>query len=244
MPSYSIGEVARRSGLTVRALRHYDALGLLRPSHRTGAGHRRYSAADVARLRRLTSLRALGLPLDRIGALLDDPAADPVAELDAQAARVRAEIARGEALLERLRGLATVLRNGHTAAPDDLFHLIHLTVMYEQYYTPEQLAAIKARGEALGPEGMQQAQQAWADLIARAQAAVAAGMAPDAPEAQAIAREWVALVRGFTGGDAGTTENLKRLHAENPEVSRQWGPAPEVMAFVDRAMAAAGVSLP
>ena len=165
---YTIGEMARRSGLTVRALHHYDALGLLHPSHRTDAGHRRYTDGDVARLRRLTSLRALRLPLDRIGALLDDPGADPVAELEAQEARVRAEIAHGEALLVRLRGLAGLLRNGHVASTDDLFHLIHLTTMYEKYYTPEQLAAIKQRGEALGPEGLRQSQEAWAALIARA----------------------------------------------------------------------------
>ena len=45
-----VGESARRTGLTVRTLHHYDALGLVKPSHHTGAGHRLYTAADVARL--------------------------------------------------------------------------------------------------------------------------------------------------------------------------------------------------
>ncbi len=59
-----IGELARRTGLSVRALHHYDAIGLLVPSARTDAGHRRYTAEDVARLQQIASLRALGLPLD------------------------------------------------------------------------------------------------------------------------------------------------------------------------------------
>ncbi len=176
---YPIGTVARRSGLTVRALHHYDALGLLRPSHRTDAGHRRYTDADVARLRRLTALRALGLPLDRIGALLDDPDADPIAEVEAQAARVRASIQQSEALLDRLGALADLLRRGTRAPSDALFHLIHLTTMHESYYTPEQRAAIQQRGETLGPDGLRAAEQEWAGLIARANAAVAAGTPPE-----------------------------------------------------------------
>ena len=46
-----IGEVARAAGLTVRTLHHYDEIGLVRPSSRTAAGYRAYSAADVERLR-------------------------------------------------------------------------------------------------------------------------------------------------------------------------------------------------
>ena len=61
---YRIGELARAAGVTVRALHHYDSLGLLVPSERTGAGHRLYSADDVERLYRLLALRGVGLPLD------------------------------------------------------------------------------------------------------------------------------------------------------------------------------------
>lgn len=243
-PLYPIGTVARRSGLTVRALHHYDALGLLCPSHRTATGHRRYTDADVARLRRLVTLRALGLPLDRIGVLLDDPTADPVAELEQQAARVEATIREAHELRDRLHALAALLRRGAPAPPDVLFHLIHLTTMVESYYTPEQLAAIQQRGAALGPEGLEDSQQAWTALIARAQAAVAADMAPDAPEAQAIAREWADLVRAFTGGDAGTTQNLKRVYDDHPDMARSMGLDPALMRWVGAAMQAAGVSLP
>ena len=52
-------------GLTVRTLHHYDEIGLLAPSWRTGAGHRQYTADDVARLQMIVSLRQLGLPSAR-----------------------------------------------------------------------------------------------------------------------------------------------------------------------------------
>lgn len=68
-----MGDLARASGLTVRALHHYDHIGLLTPSGRTSAGHRAYSDGDLARLYRISLLRRLGFPLGQIAAMLDDP---------------------------------------------------------------------------------------------------------------------------------------------------------------------------
>jgi MerR family transcriptional regulator, thiopeptide resistance regulator len=65
-----IGGVARATGLTVRALRHYDEIGLLRPSERTQAGHRLYGGDDVRHLYRIVALRRLGLGLDAVAACL------------------------------------------------------------------------------------------------------------------------------------------------------------------------------
>src|SRR5262249_58770081 len=67
---WKVGELAARTGLTVRTLHHYDAIGLLSPSGRTdssyGAGHRLYTAADVARLQQILSLKMLGFGLEQI----------------------------------------------------------------------------------------------------------------------------------------------------------------------------------
>lgn len=72
-----IGEVARRSGVSARMLRHYESLGLVRPSGRTGSGYREYSAQDIRRIFHIESLRALGLSLREVGRALDDPASLP-----------------------------------------------------------------------------------------------------------------------------------------------------------------------
>jgi DNA-binding transcriptional MerR regulator len=73
---WSIGELARASGLTVRALRHYDEIGLLRASERTASGHRRYTEPDLRRLYRVRALRALGLSLKEIAGVLAGTADD------------------------------------------------------------------------------------------------------------------------------------------------------------------------
>jgi len=68
---WKVGQLAAATGMTVRALHHYDHLGLVRPSERTAAGHRLYAQPDVERLYAVLALRQLGLPLDAIGEVLD-----------------------------------------------------------------------------------------------------------------------------------------------------------------------------
>jgi DNA-binding transcriptional MerR regulator len=69
-----IGERAKETGVSVRALRHYDERGLHPPTERTEAGYRLYSEDDVRRLYRLLALRRLGLTLEDIRDLLEDQA--------------------------------------------------------------------------------------------------------------------------------------------------------------------------
>jgi MerR family transcriptional regulator, thiopeptide resistance regulator len=63
---FKVGELARRTGLTVRALHHYDDIGLLHPSVRSDAGYRLYNAADIERLHTVQALQHLGLSLNDI----------------------------------------------------------------------------------------------------------------------------------------------------------------------------------
>lgn len=77
----TVGRVAAEVGTTVRALHHYDEIGLVRPSGRTGSGYRVYDDADVDRLRQVLTYRSLGLSLEDVRHVLDDPAADARAHL-------------------------------------------------------------------------------------------------------------------------------------------------------------------
>ncbi|MBR8643488.1 MerR family transcriptional regulator [Streptomyces tuirus] len=98
-----IGEVARRSGVSARMLRHYESLGLMRPSGRTGSGYREYSGEDIRRIFHIESLRSLGLSLREIGRALDDPGFTPSALVDDLIRQTRERIAAETELLTRLR---------------------------------------------------------------------------------------------------------------------------------------------
>jgi DNA-binding transcriptional MerR regulator len=70
--AFTVGELARLTGITVRALHHYDEIGLVRPSARSNAGYRLYGDADVRRLQQVLVFRELGLPLDAIAQAIDE----------------------------------------------------------------------------------------------------------------------------------------------------------------------------
>jgi DNA-binding transcriptional MerR regulator len=84
-------------------LRHYESLGLLRPSARTGSGYREYSGDDIRRIFHIESLRSLGLSLREIGRALDDPGFTPSALVDDLVRQTRERIAAETELLTRLR---------------------------------------------------------------------------------------------------------------------------------------------
>ncbi|MFH8774006.1 MULTISPECIES: MerR family transcriptional regulator [unclassified Streptomyces] len=107
-----IGDVARRSGVSARMLRHYESLGLVRPSGRTGSGYREYSGEDIQRIFHIESLRSLGLSLREIGRALDDPSFTPSALVDDLIRQTRDRIAAETELLTRLRRI-------HAADPVD-----------------------------------------------------------------------------------------------------------------------------
>jgi DNA-binding transcriptional MerR regulator len=134
-----IGEVAAATGLTVRALRHYDEIGLLAPSGRSEAGYRLYADEDVRRLYRIVAFRRLGFALGEIGALLDgDSAGDLRPLIRAQLERLEAEVALRSRLRARLERLLLALDDdGPDGAGADLFlHAIEGMTMAESTTRP------------------------------------------------------------------------------------------------------------
>ncbi|GAA3545536.1 MerR family transcriptional regulator [Nonomuraea rosea] len=103
-----IGDVARRSGVSARMLRHYDSLGLVRPTGRTGAGYREYSGDDIQRIFQIESLRSLGLSLRDVRRALDDPGFTPSELVDTLIRQTRERIAAETELLTRLRRIDAV----------------------------------------------------------------------------------------------------------------------------------------
>ncbi len=238
-----VGELAKRTGLTIRTLHHYDEIGLLRPSHHTQSGHRLYTAVDVARLQRVLSLRQLGFSLEEIAGCLDQPGFSTLEVIQLHATRLRERIRLQASLCEWLEAIAARLRSAGEVSADDLIQTIQEMTMIESYYTPEQLDSIKARGEQLGLEGIKQSQDDWAELIAAVRAEMDKGTAPTAPEVQAMARRWMELVNAFTGGDPETGRSLGRLWKEQGDTiaaqhDSRYDPR-DVMEYIGRAMEAA-----
>ncbi|MBP2703865.1 MerR family transcriptional regulator [Microbispora sp. RL4-1S] len=112
--SYSVGEVARLAGVTVRTLHHYDEIGLLSPGERTVAGYRRYTEPDLERLQQVLFYRELGFSLEEIAVILDEPGADPMTHLRRQHELLRRRIGR----LEEMRTAVERAMEAHTMGID------------------------------------------------------------------------------------------------------------------------------
>jgi len=237
-----VGELAKRTGLTVRALHHYDEVGLLRPSLRTEAGHRLYAAADVARLQRVMSLRQLGFSLDEIRDCLDRKGFSPLEVLRWHAARLREQIQFQSALCERLEAIAVRLESAGEVSADDFLHAMEAMTVIESYYTPEQLEQLKKRREEVGEERIAQAPSDWEALTAEVRAAKEKGLDPADPRVQALARRWQGLIDEFTGGDPGIAQSLAKLWKEQgANLAAQYGSVhdPSLAEYIGKALKAA-----
>ena len=239
-PRYRIGELAAATGVTVRALRHYDALGLVAPDERTAAGHRLYGPAAVERLFRVLALRRVGLALDRIEAVLREEA--PLeAVLREQLARTQERLELERRLHGRLTRLLDGLAAGRAAGTEDLLDTIEVMTMIERYYTPEQLEQLEARRRQLGEEGMQRVQRDWAALFAEARRLRDAGTDPADARVQALADRADTLIEAFTGGDPGIRASLQRMYDEQgPQRASRGMADPELLAYLQAAREARG----
>ena len=238
--AYTVGALAKASGLTVRTLHHWDAIGLLEPAERAGNG----TAATARRRSRGStgsSPCAGSGSLDEIAAALDREGPELEAAVRAHLARVEDQLTAVTALRDRLVRILDALGGDAGPSSRQLIETIEVMTMHEQYYTPEQLEQLAARREALGEEGMRKAQDDWARLIAEVEAEREAGTDPADPKVQALMERWQALIRAFTGGDPGITASLKRMYSEQgAEQASRGAMSAELQEYVGRATAARG----
>jgi DNA-binding transcriptional MerR regulator len=244
MELMKVGDLARRTGLTVRTLHHYDEVGLLHPSRRTGAGYRLYGADDVARLTRILVLRRLGLSLDEVRTWLDDSGLSLARTLDLQIERLRVEIEGSRRLLRKLKAVAALANDaGADDSGDDLgerlIETVEMMTMYEKHYSAEQLRALEKRAEELGPDRIREVEQTeWPTLIAEVRAAMERGVDPASEEAAGLAERWMGLVAEFTGGDPGIARSVAKVWKEEPAPRQATGIDSEMFGWIQKAEAA------
>jgi DNA-binding transcriptional MerR regulator len=245
MPSdaLKVGELARRTGLTVRTLHHYDEIGLLRPSLHTDSGHRLYTAADVARLQQVLSLRQLGFSLEQVRDCLDRPDFSPLEVIRLHVARLREQINMQRGLCERLEAIAEQFGPAGEVSAEVFLQAIEVMTMIENYYTPEQLESFRKRREEAAAAGQDIAKQGtadWAELLAQVRVEMEKGTDPADPRLQALEKRRQALVSAFSGGDAGIEQSLKRLWTEQGDkLCARFGIDPKLMEYLGKISAAA-----
>jgi MerR family transcriptional regulator, thiopeptide resistance regulator len=237
MKTWKVGELAGRTGLTVRTLHHYDQIGLLTPSQRSRSGHRLYGERDVRRLQKIVSLRQLGLRLDQVAEWLSRPRVSAAYVLDLHIRGLREQIQEQEALCSRLESIARSLKARESVSMEDFLNTIEAIQMYEKYYTPEELERVKKRGEVVGQERIREVEQEWPLLISQVRAEMEKGTDPSDPAVRKLAAKWMSLVEEFTGGDPQIAAKVKQMYQQEPTLRQQTGIDADMMEYVRRACA-------
>lgn len=192
--SYTIGDLAQRSGLTVRTLHHYEQLGLLVPSTRTEGGYRLYGDEEVQTLHRILAYRQIGLALKDIAPLLAPGAIVPLGELlDRQIAAVEATIAAQQRLLTTLRRTARRARDGGAPDTDELLRLISAQRILEQHYSAEEIDRLRAVQDGISAADMARFKTEIPRLMGVFRQGLKDGLAATAPAMREAARQWRAL---------------------------------------------------
>ena len=224
MKTYTVSQLAKIAGVSVRTLHHYDHIDLLAPTARSAAGYRLYQQDDLLRLQQILFFRELGLALGDIREILDDPHFDQVAALQEHQRLLRAEMGRLACLV------GTVEKTIERLTEDDEMRKMTDEELYEGFtkdqveryerevkekYDPALVAESKRR---LGKMSRAQwdAVKQDGDQVTRAVAALT-GRAPGDAEVQALMAQHHAWIENFYPCSAEVYRGLGQLYAEHAE---------------------------
>ncbi|HLP96981.1 MAG TPA: MerR family transcriptional regulator [Sideroxyarcus sp.] len=227
-----VGELAKRCGLTVRTLHHYDAIGLLKPSARSDSGYRLYNRNDIARLHQIQALRRFGLALTDIGAVLANPGTRLSSIVDQQIQVLDTQIAQSIALRERLAQLQGQLQRGEEPELADWLTTLEMMNMYDKYFTKEEQKRFPLLHTA---ENSTVAE--WTELVRSVREAMKTKTPPHSPGAQILAKRWMAMLQRDTGGDPRLLSKLNAMQLNEPAMQAQTGITAEVVDYIRQAFA-------
>jgi len=221
------------ASVSVRTLRFYDKMGLLSPAQYTEAGYRLYTDTDFLLLQQILALKFLGFSLEEIKRCLQTGPTALQESLVLQKAMMQEKREQLDAIIQAIDETQAMLRTNQREwasivrvirviqmqQTDDwrkkYFSEEQLQQMEElskQTYTEEQRAKLAEWGKGWSEEDQRIATQQWSAVIAELQRLAVAGSDPRGPEAQALAAQWVGLIKQFTHGDSGILEGLGNLY--------------------------------
>ena len=245
--SWTVGELARLAGVTVRTLHHYDRIGLVRPSERTSAGYRSYDGRDLDRLQQVLVYRELGFPLEEVATLLDDPDADPAAHLRRQHRLLRDRLERTQAMVAAVEKEMEARQMGISLTPEERFEVFgeHDPAQYdaeveERWGDTEAWAQSRRRTSAYTKDDWLRITAEAADVERRFAEALQSGVPADAATTLDLAEEHRQHIsRWFYDCPPEMHAGLGRMYVEDPRFTAHYDDiAPGLAQYVSTAVQA------
>lgn len=233
---WTVGQLARRCGLTVRTLHHYHAIGLLEPALRSDAGYRLYDRSSVERLHRIQALRKLGLSLADIGTALSCPEPPLEGLIARQIKQIDARIDASQRLRERLLRLQRQMRAGQDPDLAEWLETLEMMNMFEKYFSPQELRELPIHND---PD----VQAQWSALVGAVQAAMDRGARPGDADVDILALRWMDMLGRTTGGNPRFLVRLRAINENEPEARERSGITEELEHFVEESVVAARLKI-
>ncbi|VUS70760.1 MerR family transcriptional regulator [Klebsiella spallanzanii] len=226
-----VGELAKRAGITVRTLHHYEQTGLLRPSARSAAGYRLYNLAAVQRLHMIKALAQAGLELATIKDYLDRDAFSLSDLLVKQITTLDRQLQTISTLRQRLALLRDELDRGSEPDLESWLQTLELMKMYDRWFNQQELQVLPFAGED------EQRNQTWLVLVNEVRQLMGERCPPDAPQAMDLATRWMERLEQDTAGRPEFLTRLNEMHAAEPQMREQTGVTPDIIDFITQAFA-------
>jgi MerR family transcriptional regulator, thiopeptide resistance regulator len=229
--THTVGQLARLAGVTVRTLHHYDRIGLLEPEERSGSGsYRRYGPGAVERLHRILSYRELGLSLDDIAALLDDPGVDRLAHLRRQERLLRARIGRLEEMVAAVHLMIEAEHMHLDLTPEERFELFgdfdvdgHAAEAEERWGDTDAYKESRRRTARYRADDWRAIKSEAAEIEAAFAALLSAGAPAEGERAMAIAeRHRLHICRWFYECSAETHRALAEMYVADARFAKHY----------------------
>lgn len=223
-----VGELARRTGLTVRTLHHYDSIGLLTPSVRSEGMHRLYNQADVGRLHAIQALRRLGFSLVDIGRVLEHEGEGLQETIARQIRALDQEITQASELRSQLHLLKDRLALGGEPDMSNWLSTLSLMNTYANYFSSAELKLIL--------KNQHRQSKVWGDLFEAVHQAMRDQLAPDSPQVQSLAVRWMNLTLAMMNDDFHLIERWGKMHTAEPKGRLKGDLAHQVSDFIQPAI--------
>ena len=226
-----VGELAKRAGITVRTLHHYEQTGLLLPSARSEAGYRLYNLADVQRLHMIQALAKAGLELAEIKDFLEQDTLSLPDLLDAQIALLDRQLRSIHTLRDQLCTLRSGLEGESEPDLESWLQTLELMNMYDRWFTKDELQQLPfaAEGERLA--------SLWAALVTEAQTLMAQKVVETDANAMDLAIRWMDRLEQDTAGKPEFLTRLNEMHSVEPQMRERTGITPQIIDYITRTFA-------
>jgi MerR family transcriptional regulator, thiopeptide resistance regulator len=235
-----IGDVAKKTGISIRSLRHYDEICLLKPSGHSESGYRLYAKADILRLQQIVSLKQMGFSLKKIQTMLHEDAMSLQQTLEIQLQSLRRDLLQQQRVCQQVAQVHAMLQQRKDVSLDVVFTTMESIKMLEKYHTKDQIEELNNRFKD-ADEG-QLYGEAWLVVFNGLAQLQAKSVPASDNQTKPFVEKAHELVGIYTGGDKDIEKGLFAMYSQEGGASllRSYGMdvSDELYAYYEQAWAA------